>query len=309
MRRRENRKRKRAGAKRYCVCCGFSPCFAFNQPFAMSKLTEQIPAIAITVLLLGGLGGAGAYYVTHTVLPEMEARRAKEITELKEQHAKETQAAKDENLKKIAELNKLLSEAAAKREADMFRTQEELAKLNTERMDALAEAIAKKVQPFNPLPKTPEEAERTQNEQVDKVSARLNERIQPILAQMARDQGNLTRDSLAGYSQKISDQISGVLTTELAKNAQLNANLQSTQAVARESLALSHELGALYLSSFKDQGVITRILTLPANVLKDASQISILNSSEKKKKETELLARMADVQKRLDAELAKAPVK
>jgi hypothetical protein len=287
----------------------FSPCFAPIQPSAMSKLTEQIPAIAITVLLLGGLGGAGAYYVTNTVLPEMEARRTQELADLKAQHAKETQAASDENLKKISELNKLLSDAAAKREADMFRTQEELAKLNTERMDALAEAIAKKVQPFNPLPKTPEEAERSQNEQVDKVSARLNERIQPILAQMARDQGNLTRDSLAGYSQKISDQISGVLTTELAKNAQLNANLQSTQAVARESLALSHELGALYLSSFKDQGVITRILTLPANVLKDASQMSILNSSEKKKKETELLAKMADVQKRLDAELAKAPVK
>ena len=52
----------------------------------------------------------------------------------------------------------------------MFRTDEEIQKLNGERMDALAEAIAKKVQPYNPLPKSPEEAERMQNEQVDKVS-------------------------------------------------------------------------------------------------------------------------------------------
>ncbi len=275
----------------------------------MSKLTEQIPAVLVTVLLIGGIVGGYAYYDRTVVEPEREARRTKEIADLRDEHAKSLRAANDENLKKIAELNKLLSDAVTKREADMFRTQEEVAKLDTQRMDALAEAIAKKVQPFNPLPKTPEEAERTQNEQVDKVSSRLNERIQPILAQMARDQGNLTRDSLAAYSQKISDQVSVVLTTELAKNAQLNSNLQSTQAVARDSLALSHELGALYLSSFKDQGVLTRILTLPANVLKDASQLSILNSSEKKKKETELLAKLAEVQKRLDAELAKAPTK
>jgi hypothetical protein len=275
----------------------------------MSKLKEQFPAVIVTVLLIGGLVGGYAYYDRTVVEPEREARRTLELTALRDQHAKEIRAANDESLRKIAELNKLVAEATTRREADLFRTQEELAKLNTERMDALAEAIAKKVQPFNPLPKTPEEAERAQNEQVDKVSTRLNERIQPILAQMARDQGNLTRDSIAGYSQRISDQISVVLTAELAKNAQLNSNLQSTQAVARESLALSHELGALYLSSFKDQGVITRILTLPANVLRDASSLSILNSSEKKKKETELLAKLADVQKRLDAELAKAPVK
>jgi hypothetical protein len=275
----------------------------------MSKLKEQFPAVIVTVLLIGGLVGGYAYYDRSVVEPKREARRTQELAELRDQHAKEIRTANDESLRKIAELNKLVAEATTRREADLFRTQEELTKLNTERMDALAEAIAKKVQPFNPLPKTPEEAERAQNEQVDKVSTRLNERIQPILAQMARDQGNLTRDSIAGYSQKISDQISVVLTAELAKNAQLNSNLQSTQAVARESLALSHELGALYISSFKDQGVITRILTLPANVLRDASSLSILTSSEKKKKETELLAKLADVQKRLNDELAKAPAK
>ena len=99
-----------------------------------------------------------------------------------------------------------LKDAISKREADLFRTDEEVAKLNTERMDALAEAIAKKVQPYNPLPKTPEEAARMQNEQVDKVSARMAQRIQPILTQMANDQ-HLTRDSIAQYSEKITDQV------------------------------------------------------------------------------------------------------
>ena len=59
----------------------------------------------------------------------------------------------------------------------------------------------------------------------------------------------------------------------MAKNQQLNNNLQQTQSVAQDSLMLSHEITALYLSSFKDQGLITRLLTLPANVVKDAASL------------------------------------
>lgn len=145
-----------------------------------------------------------------------------------------------ENRHQIEVTNTLVKDAIAKREADMFRTDVEIQQLNAERMDALAEAIAKKVQPYNPLPKTPEEAEQMQNEQVDKVSSRMAEKIQPILAEMSKDQ-NLTRESIAAYSQKITDQVGSVLTSELAKNQQLNNNLQATQAVAQDSLALSHE--------------------------------------------------------------------
>jgi len=147
-----------------------------------------------------------------------------------------------------------------------------------------------------------------QNEQIDKVSSRLSERIQPILADIAKDQ-NLTRESLGAYSQKISDQVGIILTAELAKNQVLNNNLAETQAVARESLALSHELTALYLSSLKDQGILTRLLSLPANVVRDASQFSIITSTERKKKEEELVAKMGDIQKRLDEQLAASPKK
>ncbi|MEI6861847.1 MAG: hypothetical protein WCL04_06295 [Verrucomicrobiota bacterium] len=274
----------------------------------MSKFKEQIPAVIVTVLLIGGLVGGYAYYVNGTVIPELEAKREKALKEQSELHAKEIQKAADENRRQIEAVNKLLGDAIQKREADMFRTQDEVAKLNTERMDALADAIAKKVQPFNPQPKTPEEAERVQNEQVDKVSSRLNEKISPILTEMAKDQ-HLTRDSISAYSQKISEQISGVLTSELSKNTQLNNNLQGTQAIARDSLALSHEMTALYLSSFKDQGVITRLLSLPANIIKDASQMSVINSTERKKRETELVDKMNAIQKRLDDMQAQNPQK
>jgi hypothetical protein len=119
----------------------------------------------------------------------------------------------------------------------------------------------------------------------------------------------LTRESLADYSMKISDQIGVVLTGELAKNQVLNNNLAETQAIAQDSLALSHELTALYLSSFKDQGMLTRILSLPANVVRDATQLSIVNSSERKKKEEELVARLAEIQDRLQVVQAAAPTK
>ncbi len=265
------------------------------------KFTEQLPAVFLTALLVIG----GAFWLHQQTVTQMAARQQSELAPLREANDA-LKAASEENRKQIESTNKLLRDAIAKREADMFRTDEELQKLNTERMNALAEAIAKKVMPFNPLPKSAEEAERQQTEQVDKVSGRMAERIQPILAEMARDQ-NLTRESITQYSQRISDQIGSVLTAELAKNQQLNNNLQQTQAVAQDALKLSHEITALYLSSFKDQGLITRLLSLPANVVKDAASLSIVTSSDRKKVEEQLVAKMAEIDKRLQQIQAAAP--
>ena len=265
------------------------------------KFKEQIPAVFLTALLVI----AGAFWLHQKTVAEMGARQQAELAPLREQNDA-LKAASEDNRRQIEATNKLLKDAITKREADMFRTDEEIQKLNTERMDALAEVIAKKMQPYNPLPKSPEEAEKMQNEQVDKVSSRMAEKISPILTEMAKDQ-NLTRDSIAKYSQRISDQVGTVLTNELAKNQQLNNNLQATQAVADDAMKLSHEITALYLSSFKDQGLITRLLTLPANVVKDATSLSIVNSSERKKKEEDLIAKMNDIDKRLADIQAQAP--
>jgi hypothetical protein len=265
------------------------------------KFKEQIPAVILTALLVIG----GAFWLHQQTVSEMGAKQELQLAPLREQNDA-LKAASDENRRQIEATNKLLKDAISKREADMFRTDEEVSKLNTERMDALAEAIAKKVQPYNPLPKSPEEAEKQQNEQVDKVSTRMAERIQPILAEMAKDQ-NLTRDSIQQYSQRISDQVGTVLTAELAKNQQLNNNLQETQAAAQDALKLSHEITALYLSSFKDQGLITRLLTLPANVVRDAASLSIVNSSDRKKIEEQLVARMAEIDRRLTELQSQAP--
>lgn len=265
------------------------------------KLRDQLPTILLTAVLVL----AGAFIWSYYQAQREAQERDEELRPLREQN-EALKSAAEANRREIAATNQLLKDAISRRDAEVFKTDAEMQKLNSDRMNQLAEAIAKKMQPYNPLPKSPEEAERMQNAQVDKVSARMADRISPILQQMASDQ-HLTRDSIMQYSQRISDQVGNVLTAEMAKNQQLNNNLQETQAVAQDSLALSHEITALYLSSFKDQGLITRLLTLPAAVVKDATSMSIVNSSDRKKIEQDLVNRMNQIETRLEQIQAQSP--
>jgi len=265
------------------------------------KLKEQLLTIVILAVLVGI-----ALFGLLMMVKKMADNQQTEINALREKTSADLNASAEETRKQILAVNTLLKDAIQKRSADVFMTEQEVAKMNADRVNQLAEAIAQKIQPYNPLPKTPEEADKQQNEQVDKVSGRLAEKIQPILADMAKDQ-NLTREQINVYSQKISDQISNVLTSELAAKQQLNNNLIATEAVARDSMKLSQEVTALYLSSFKDQSLVTRLLTLPANVVRDAASLSIVNSTELKQREEKLVNEMNALQKRLDAIEAQAP--
>ncbi len=269
------------------------------------KLKEQLPAVLLTAILIFG----AFFWFYQTTVKEMAAKQRDEIAALRDQTNAEMKASADETRRHIESVNQLLKDAISKRAADVFMTDEEVAKLNEQKVNQLAEAIAKKVMPYGSnIPKTPEEAEKLQNEQVDKVSARMAEKISPILAEMSKDQ-NLTRESIGQYSQRISDQISGVLTSEMSRNQQLNTQLLASQGVAQDSMKLSHEITALYLSSFKDQGLITRLLSLPANVVRDAASMSIVNSSDRKKMEERLVNEMNTLDKRLADIEAAAPKK
>src|SRR5882724_10117637 len=268
------------------------------------KLKDQLPTIILTAVLVVG----AAFWMNQKTLQDVDKMQNDKLAEQRQQFDAQLKASAEDTRHQIELVDKVLKDAIDKRAADVFMTQDEITKLNQDKVDALAEAIAKKVQPYNPLPKTPEEAEKQQNEQVDKVSSRMAEKISPILAEMSKDQ-NLTGESINGYSQRISDQVSRVLTAELAKNQQLNNNLQATQAVAADASKLSHEITALYLSSFKDQGLITRLLTLPANVVRDAASLSIVTSSDRKKVEEDLVTKMNDIDKRLADIQAEAPKK
>ena len=262
------------------------------------KLKEQLPAILVTALLVIG----AAYFIHQKTVAEIAQSQQDQLATLRD----EMKASNDESNQRIDAINTLLKDAIAKRQADALMTDEDFAKVNADKVNQLATAIAQKIQPYNPLPKTPEEAEKQQNEQIDKVSSRLSEKIHPILADMAADQ-HLTRDSINAYSQKISDQVGVVLTGELAKNQILNNNVVATQDVARDSLGLDRELTALYLSTFKDQGVLSRLLDLPADIVKDTAHMSIINSNERAQIEQGLVTRMNELQKRLDDLQAQQP--
>ncbi len=262
----------------------------------MSKFKEQAPAILVTALIMGTLLGSYAYYVNTKILPAQ--RRA--MDEMRNAHAAALDASAAETRREIAAVNKLLKDAITARSGGAFQSEEEARAAEAVRVAQLAEAVAQKLQPYNPLPKTPEEAEQMQNAQIDKVSGRLSERIQPILGQIANDQ-NLTRESLDRYAGQISREVSVVLGAEMARNERLGTQVQLTQSLAQESVALSSELTALYLSSIKDQGVINRLLLLPANIVRDASNFQLLNNDERRAKEADLTKRLRDLQGRLDA--------
>ena len=53
------------------------------------KLKDQLPAVLVTVILIGLVLGGGAYYVTNTLLPERDRRNEEQLTDLKARHAKE----------------------------------------------------------------------------------------------------------------------------------------------------------------------------------------------------------------------------
>lgn len=262
----------------------------------MSTLKAQIPAIAATALIMGALLGGYAYYVNAKVLPAQQ----RALESLRLAHAADLEQASAETRKEIAAMNQLLRDAVATRAGGLFLTEEENQAAEAARVSRLAEAVAQKLQPYNPLPKTPEEAAALESAQIDRVSGRLSERIQPILGQIANDQ-NLTRESLDRYAGQISNEVSTVLAGELARNERLGTQVQLTQSLAQESVALSHELTALYLSSIKDAGVINRLLLLPANIVRDAGNLSLLNSEERRAKEADLTKRLRDIQTRLDA--------
>jgi hypothetical protein len=268
----------------------------------LQKLKEQLPAVILTALLVGG----AIFWFHQKTVQDLAARQQADLNALREQTNAELKASTEETRRHIESVNTLLKDAIAKRSADVFMTDDEVQRLNTERMNELAEVIAAKISPFGSVPQTPEDAERLQNEQIDRVSSRMAERISPILSEMAKDQ-NLTRESLNQYSQRISDQISGVLTAEMARNQELNNNLMVAQGIAQDSMKLTQEITALYLSSFKDQSLVTRILSLPANVVRDAANMSIVNSSERKKVEERLVTEMNDLNRRLQDLQAQLP--
>ena len=93
------------------------------------KFKEQLPAVVLTALLVVG----GAYWLHQETVKQMAARQQAEIEPLRQSNDQLKQAS-EENRRQLEATNKLLKDAISKREADIFRTDEEVQKLNVERM-------------------------------------------------------------------------------------------------------------------------------------------------------------------------------
>jgi len=266
------------------------------------KFKDQLPAVILTLLVIGGF----AYWSHIQTIAQLNAQQDIQLTELRHQTNAELRATAQETQRQIDAVNTLLKDAIKQRASDMFMTDEELATVNDRRITELAHAIASQIKPDPLIVTSPASAATQETAQIERVSASLTQRIQPLLDQLSDDQ-EATQEILATISTEIGDQISIVLTSELAKNQTLNNNLAESQAIAHDSLGLSQQMAALYLSSLQDKGVLTRLLSLPANVIKDASKLSIVNSRERKEREEELMGKLNEIQRRLEELQAKAP--
>ena len=238
------------------------------------KLKEQIPAIIITAALVLVAAGFMVNKITVRQRAELEPLRAQN---------ENLAAQAEENRRQIAATNKLLKDALAQNGAGVFQPEANVEKLNEERLTRLAEVIAKRVIPAIPVPKSAEELEASQNEQVDKVATRLAENIRPVLAGAIAEQQTATA-AMAKMSER--------------QAQQLNVGLLATQAAAQDALRLSKEISALYSDSSKDHGVLMRLFSLPASLVMDAANMDLVGS-ERAKVQRELAAKVAEIEKRL----------
>jgi hypothetical protein len=238
------------------------------------KLKEQVPAIILTAALVIG---AAAYMIRHVVVQQ----RA-ELAPLRAQN-EELRAQADENRRQIAATTKLLKDALAQQNGLSLQGDAQVEKINEERLTRLAEVIAQRVIPALPTPKSPEELQRAQSEQVDKVASQLAANIRPVLAEAIADQK-------AGAAQMVQQ--------SEARVQQLNVGLLATQAAAQDALRLSRELAALYVDSYKDKGVLMRLFSLPANLVVDAANLNFV-SADRAKTERELSTKVTEIENRL----------
>jgi len=266
-----------------------------------AKIKEQLPAALITAFITVAILVAFTFWFRKEVVAELNANQQKEMAALRDQTDVKMKEATDQLRAQNDATYALLKDSVENRRGELFMSDEELAKLNNEKVDILAAALAERIQPYGvPIPKDPAEAEAQRNQQVDEVAGRMANRISPILEEMSKNT-NLTRESVEQYSQRISDQISTVLTSELAAKQRLNNNLMETQAIAQDSMRVAQEITALYLTQMKDESVFARILTLPARVIQDTAKGSIVNSNTREQAETRLANEMKTLEERLAA--------
>jgi hypothetical protein len=264
-----------------------------------NTLKSAIPVAVISAVLVALFFVGYSFWFKERVLTEIAQKQKNDIDNLQSAYQAEMEKLTERLLARVDETNKTLDEAIKAGNSDLFLTGDEARRVQTEKVEALADAVMTRLEKAIP---TPEDQERGYNT----VSQRVSDRLNPILTEIART-GNLTRSDVEFYSSQITGMIDGVLRDEMAEKQRLNNNLLTTASVAQDSMRLAQEMAALYLSSLKDEGVLSRILSLPVRVVQDASKMSIVGSSDRRKMEERLFGELDSLEKRLGTVQSQLP--
>ena len=97
------------------------------------KLKEQLPAVILTALVVVG----AAFWLHLKTVNDMAVRQQQEINTLREQTNAELKATAEETRRQIDAVNTLLKDAIQKRAADVFMTEQEVAKMNARRASSV----------------------------------------------------------------------------------------------------------------------------------------------------------------------------
>jgi hypothetical protein len=244
----------------------------------------QLPVIIVTAALIIG---AMAWMRDKDAI-----QRASDLEPLRAQN-EALRVQGEENRRQIEATTKMLKDALARHDGEVFRTDEEIQKLNDDRVSLLADAVAKKVVPALPPLKSAAELEQLQQEQVDKVASRLTDNLRPVLSGISADQKAASAQVVQQYESRVQ---------------RLDQNLQVSQAAAQDALKLAHEVSARYLDSFNDQSALVRVVALPANLLMDTAKLNLVTNRDRAKVDAELSAKMKEIDQRLHAIQAAGPI-
>lgn len=264
-----------------------------------NTVKSAIPVAVISAVLVALFFVGYSFWFKDQVFKPFAEQQKSDLESLRSDYQSQMQRVADNIMARVDQTNKTLDAAIAAKNSDLFLSEEENRKLETAKINALADAIMGRLNSVIP---TPEDQDRGYNT----VSERVADRLNPILSEIART-GNLTRSDVEFYSSQISGMIDGLLRDEMAEKQRLNNNLMATQAIAQDSLRLSQEMSALYLASLKDEGVLTRILSLPVRVVQDVSTLSIVGSTDRKKVEERLFDDLNKLERRLAEVQAQMP--
>ena len=262
---------------------------------SLSPARTAIISAIVTALVFVGI----AFWLKERMHRQLSERQEIELRTLQQQYATDFQAFAEQVLDGVEAINKSQRDSALQRNKEPFLSGTEGLELDVENVDALASAILAKLD-------TPTLAASEPLNGYDQVVTKVTERIGPILDEIS-ETGKLTRADIQTYTDQISKQIAAVLSEEIEAKQQLNNNLLATNSVARDSLRLSQEMSALYISSLKDEGLFSRLLSLPVKVVQDISTLSIIGSSEREEMENRLFSDLKELEEKLNQIESKAP--